>query len=228
MTDRRYSDDEISAIFAKAAEAPQQSALREPSNEGLTLAELQKIGSEAGISPTAIAHAARALEAGAPAAPRRLLGLPIGVERTIALNRRVSDEEWEHIVVRLREVFDARGTVREHGNFRQWTNGNLQALLEPTPTGHRLRLRTTKASARAYISVGLVTTGMGAFVALSAAMAGRLAAATPGIALMTLMGAGMMAVNALSLPGWARLRGRQMDAIAGELAAGEDSDPPSS
>jgi len=228
MADRRYSDDEISAIFAKAAEAPQQSALQASGDEGLTLAELQQIGREAGISSVAIAQAAHALDAGALAAPRRLLGLPIGVERTVALNRRVSDEEWEHIVVRLREVFDARGTVREHGNFRQWTNGNLQALLEPTPTGHRLRLRTTKASARAYIGAGLVTMGMGGFVALSAAMAGRLAAATPGIALMTLMGAGMMAFNAFSLPGWARLRGRQMDAIAGELAASEGSDSPSS
>jgi hypothetical protein len=223
MADRRYSDDEISAIFAKAAEAPQQ-PLQASGEEGLTLAELQQIGREAGISSVAIAQAARSLDLGALAAPRRLLGLPIGVERTIALNRRVSDEEWEHIVVRLREVFDARGTVREHGNFRQWTNGNLQALLEPTPAGHRLRLRTTKASARAGIGMGFITMGMGAFVAISAAMAGRIGAATPGIALMTLMGAGMMAFNAFSLPGWARLRGRQMDAIAGELAATEDDD----
>jgi len=73
-----------------------------------------------------------------------------------------------------------------------------------------------------------VVESVGGFVAISAAMAGRIGAATPGIALMTLMGAGMMAFNAFSLPGWARLRGRQMDAIAGELAAGEEADPSSS
>ncbi len=85
--------------------------------------------------------------AGSPTG-RRVLGLPLGVGRTVELGRKLTDEEWDHLVVDLRETFDARGQVRQDGSLRQWTNGNLQALLEPTPTGDRLRLRTMNGNAR--------------------------------------------------------------------------------
>lgn len=225
-SDKRYSDEEISAIFAKAAEGPKVPALHAAREDGLTLVELQEIGREVGISPDAVARAARSLEVQQFAAPRRLLGLPIGVQRTITLDRPITDAEWERLVVRLREVFDARGIVSGHGTLRQWTNGNLQALLEPTPTGHRLRLTTTKGAARARIAAGMAALGMGGVVAIAAATAGHLAASTPGIVTMVLMGAGMIAYGAMPLRSWARLRAQQMDAIATELAVREDDAAP--
>jgi len=62
MTDRRYNDDEVSAIFLAAAEGPQATSLSVPRSEGLTLADLQEIGREVGIAPEAVAQAARGLE----------------------------------------------------------------------------------------------------------------------------------------------------------------------
>jgi hypothetical protein len=62
MSDRRYDDEETAAIFLTAAENPQAAPLHLPSNEGLTLADLQEIGREVGISPEAVAQAAQALE----------------------------------------------------------------------------------------------------------------------------------------------------------------------
>ncbi len=221
MSDRRYSDEEISTIFSKAAEGPPLRSLQEPHDNGLTLTELQQIGREVGLSPDAVARAARSLEVQPVAAPRRLLGLSISVTRTVMLDRWLTDAEWEQLVVQLREVFEARGTVSAQGNFRQWTNGNLQALLEPTPTGHRLRLSTTKSSARAGITAGVAAMGMSAVVAISSAIAGHAVAATPGIATMVLIGIGMMAYSAFPLPKWARLRGRQMDSIAVGLTVSE-------
>jgi hypothetical protein len=53
-------------------------------------------------------------------AARTILGLPIGVARTVNLNRRLTDQEWEHLVVQLREVFNAAGITRSDGSFRQW------------------------------------------------------------------------------------------------------------
>ena len=107
------------------------------------------------------------------------LGLPIGVERTIALNRWLTEGEWEHLVVELREAFNARGTVSSNGPFRQWTNGNLQALLEPTATGHRLRLRTLNGNARASMAAGLATLGVTAAVSIASAVGGQLGSAVP-------------------------------------------------
>jgi hypothetical protein len=150
--------------------------------------------------------------------------LPIGVERTIALDRWLTDAEWERLVVQLRDVFDARGTVSTHGNFRQWTNGNLQALLEPTATGHRLRMRTTKGAARARVAAGLAALGMGTVVSIASVIGGHFAAAGPGIAMLLLTGAGMMAYGVLPLPSWARQRGRQMEAITTALAL-SDAEP---
>ena len=122
-----------------------------------------------------------------------------GVGPEMRLGRWLTDAEWERLVVRLREVFDARGT------------------------GHRLRLRTTKASARAGTSVGVLALGMGVVVSASAAAAGHLANATPGIIIMILTGLGTIASSVLPLPSWARVRGRQMDEIARALATPDET-----
>ncbi|MGH8637779.1 MAG: hypothetical protein ACREUZ_11665, partial [Burkholderiales bacterium] len=150
---------------------------------------------------------------------RRLLGLPIGVGRTIDLGRRLSDDEWEQLVVDLRETFDARGRIRQDGSFRQWTNGNLQALLEPTPDGHRLRLRTVKGNAIGWISGGLVVIG-GAAVGFIAAMVqgGAASQLLSSFAPMVAIGGAMFGIGAFLLPGWARTRRRQMEEIAERLA----------
>ena len=47
---------------------------------------------------------------------RRYLGLPIGVGRTVSLDRKLSDAEWEQLVVDLRSTFDARAPIA----FRDW------------------------------------------------------------------------------------------------------------
>jgi len=223
MADRRYNDKEIAAIFRAATEGPPGPQPDVPREEGLTLADLQAIGREVGIPSDAVARAAQALDVGRGARSRTLLGLPIGVARTVNLNRRLTDGEWERLVVQLREVFDARGTTRSDGSFRQWTNGNLQVLLEPTETGHRLRFRTVHGAARAYIGAGVAALGVTASVAIATGISGHLGDAVPGILFLLTVGIGMIASGALRLPRWARLRGRQMEALAAEVA-----NPPSS
>lgn len=220
MADRRYNDKEIAAIFRAAAEGgrPESPQRDVPQDEGLTLADLQAIGREVGISSESIAQAAQAVDVRLGAASRTLLGLPIGVARTVNLNRRLSDEEWERLVVQLREVFNARGSTRSDGALRQWTNGNLQVLLEPTETGHRLRFRTLHGAARASIGAGLAALGMAGVVAVSTALGGNIGDAVLGIAFLSLSGIGIIASGALRLPRWARLRGRQMEALAAQVS----------
>lgn len=223
MAERRYNDTEIAAIFRAAAEEGPQSPQREVArDEGLTLAELQAIGSEVGISSDAVAQAARAVDVRLGAASRTFLGLPIGVARTVNLNRRLTDEEWERLVVQLREVFKARGRTRSDGSLRQWTNGNLQVLLEPTETGHRLRFGTLHGGASASIGAGIAALGVTGIVAISSALGGTLGQAIPGIAVIFAAGVGMIASGALRLPRWARLRERQMEALATRMALPPD------
>ncbi len=226
MTERRYSEEEVADIFERAAQA-QQTARRQLSpGEGMTLADLQEIGRDVGIPAELVAQAASSMDLGGRPASRTFLGLPIGVGRTIDLDGRLSEEEWERLVVDLRETFDARGTVKYDGPFRQWTNGNLQALLEPTATGHRLRLRTVKGDARASMTAGLATLGVAAALLIASAVGVPFSNASSLVGFLSAMGLGMFGIGALRLPGWARLRRRQMEAVAARLALAVGSQPP--
>ncbi|MGQ0816106.1 MAG: hypothetical protein ACT4O1_16875, partial [Gemmatimonadota bacterium] len=88
MTERRYSEDEIAAIFENATQASDAPRYRNTST-GLTLAELQEIGREVGVPAESVAHAAARLDEAAttwrlPATiTQRYFGLPLGVGRTV-------------------------------------------------------------------------------------------------------------------------------------------------
>jgi hypothetical protein len=228
MTERRYDDDEVAEIFQKAAEGPQSLPRQAARDEGMSLAELQEIGREAGLSPEAVASAARSLELRPQAGVRRYLAMPIQVERSIDLPRKLTEAEWERLVVRLRETFNARGVVTANGSFRQWTNGNLQALLEPTATGTRLRMSTMRASSVFSMNVGAGLMGFSALLTTIDAFAGHLATAWPGAAIIASIGAGTMALAGLQLPSWARRRSRQMEDITSQLALETSTDTPGS
>jgi hypothetical protein len=227
MSDRRFNEAEVAAIFERAAEAQHSGQRQLPSGEGMTLAELQEIGREVGFSPEQLAQAARAIELRAQPTSRHFLGLPIGVGLSVDLDRKLTDEEWERVVVDLRETFDARGKVRQEGASRQWANGNLQAFLEPTATAHRIRLRTLKGDARGLIIGGSAMLGFGVVAAIATltrapvADFGMLAA----LGSLALMGAGMFGIGAFRLPGWAKLRRRQMEQVAARAVDIASSSP---
>ncbi len=220
MTDRRFNEAEVAQIFEKATELPDATKVHLPAAEGMTLAQLQEIGREVGIAPEALAHAAQVVNRGEQPTERHFLGFPIGVGTSVELGRKITDEEWERIVVDLRETFDARGKLSQEGSFRQWTNGNLQALMEPTPTGHRLRLRTTKGDARGMIAGGIamlafaVTTGGAALLGGGPVDTGMISSMTT----LAAAGAGMFGFTSLRLPGWARTRRQQMEGIIARIS----------
>lgn len=227
MSERQYNEEEVAAIFERASLTEHAEVPPSPEGKGLTLAALQEIGREIGISPESIALAARSLDQAGRPASRKFLGLPIGVGRTVEFDRPLSDADWEGLVADLRTTFDARGTVRYDGPFRQWTNGNLQALVEPTPTGHRLRLQTVKGDSRALMTTGGVVLGGAAATLIAVAVAGSLnnPGTAAGVGFMALVGLGMFAAGALRVPGWARRRRAEIEAIIGRLAGAAMTPP---
>jgi hypothetical protein len=226
MAERRYTEEEVARIIERAAES-QQTKRQLPAGEGLTLTELQEIGRDVGIAPELVSEAARSLDAPPQRGSRRWLGLPIGVSRTIELDRRLSESEWERLVVDLRETFDARGTVRSDGNFRQWTNGNLQALVEPGGNGDRVRLRTIKGNMRNVIRGGLAMLGGSGVLAFIYSLTGRVQTDNlETLGILALTGLAMLTIPFFVLPSWARERRIQMDEIAARLGKSSDELPP--
>ena len=223
--DRRYSEDEVAQIL-EAATDPQAAGDRSlapgPPGDGITLAELQDIGREVGIPEESIELAASRLDSpavtGSPAV--KFLGRPIGVGRTVYLDRSLSDREWDRFVVDLRETFNARGTLRQEGSLRQWTNGNLQALLEPTDSGERLRLKTLKGDARASLLMGATLSTLSA-VALVQATLGASGGGPSWFAILgfLLFGGFIFGRQWFRLPRWAATRERQMEEVSGRLVA---------
>lgn len=231
MTDeRRYTDDEVADILDRAtsSETDPGRALT-PSTTGLTIGELEAIGEEVGIPRSRIRDAASALDrpSGRPTAERRFLGTTIGVGRTFHLPRPLSESEWNRLVVDLRDTFQAKGALRQDGDFRQWTNGNLQVLLEPTGDGARLRMKTLKGSAYSNLVGGGALIGMGAIASLFATSAADLTI----FVVMAVVGFVVHLSSRFSLPGWAREREQQMEEIGAVVLARLDEDakqlPPS-
>lgn len=225
MADRRFNEEEVAAIFRQATEAQHTPERQLPSGEGLTLAELQDIGRQVGIAPELVVRAAASVGAAGSATSRKFFGLPIGVGRTIDLDRKLSEDEWERLVVDLRETFGARGTVRQDGSFRQWTNGNLQVLLEPTANGHRVRLSTASGYARAWMMGGLLSLGIATVATIAAVVGGPSVAHLSWAAEMGVIAAGQFAFGASRLPRWSRLRRKQMKEISGRLSLAPTSLP---
>lgn len=229
MTERKYDDDEMREIFEAASREVMPGPTSSAGSEGLTLAELKSIGAEAGLSPARIEEAAAALALRRDVAPTRgtFLGLPLSVGRSVDLPRPLTDREWELLVADLRQTFRAQGRVGSHGSIREWTNGNLHAYVEPTDTGHRLRLGTTKGNAVPFTRLGAGLLALALVLAVSMVLGGDLEDPQRllGPLMLGLMGGSFVAGSTLTLPSWARERELQMEHIAARALALTRQDP---
>jgi hypothetical protein len=215
---RKYSDEEVSEIFDRATSDDSASVPARATQEGLTLAELQEVGLEVGVSPERVAAAAAALGSqDVVLARRKILGAPISAGRIVDLPRAATDREWDVLVTELRQVFRAEGRISSHGDIRQWSNGNLRVTMEPTEAGHRLRMNTHKTDAKAVTALGVVGMVLGLPLLITsgldvATFGPTLAVLIP--AMMTVAGGGLLSGNFLRLRRWAGERDGQMDYIA--------------
>ena len=228
MTERRFSDAEVAQIFERATSGHALQATR--AAEGMTLAELQSIGEEVGIPAEQITRAALSLSAGEAKPTQHFLGMTTGVGHTVHLARKLTDEEWERFIVDVRETFNARGTLTSQGSLKQWSNGNLQVLLEPTDAGHRVRFKTVKGAVPGTLGGGLVISAVAVIGEMTAVLTG----AVHDVGLLASLGAlgavgiGAAATTALRLPRWVRARKAQMEELGARVSAMALKPPPAS
>jgi hypothetical protein len=217
MSDRRYREDEVRKIF-KLATTERVAKAPAPTSEGLTLAEIQSIGSEVGVDGEVIARAAASLDATALEHKRTTLGAPVEVGRVVPLDRAMTDHEWEQTVALLRSTFRARGELTGHGTLREWRNGNLFASHEPSGDGYRLRIGTKKGNVAGFAALGGMGILASAITLVEHILVGSPPSLLPSIAFGA-VGIGTLAANLLRLPPWARRREKQMTHIAATIKA---------
>lgn len=190
MAERLYDEDEIREILTRATElAPDagpahDTGLPSPGSSpgrghGLTLAELEEVGTQAGILPTRIVEAAAELELTRSLAPttKPHFGVPLTASHVVGLPRLLTEDEWDRFVVLLRDSFGATGVVRTEGSLQTWSNGNLKVLLEPLAEGARLRFQSMHDASKQWVEGGVaagVSGGvLGALLGIMAPLTGK-------------------------------------------------------
>ncbi len=220
--ERRYSDAEVARILERATAHVDGATTAPVDGDGLTLAQLQDIGREIGVPPAVIAQSAAIVDLPHGTVTRRVAGMPLAVEHVVPLPRRLTDDEWERLVVDLRDTFDARGVTRQDGSLRQWANGNLQALQEPDGTGFRLRLRTRKGNTPGLMAGGAVSCLVGG-LGYAGVVATTDVGAMWATGVLAIGGLGTLLGAALALGPWARRRQQQMAGVAARLVGRLDA-----
>lgn len=213
---RRYNEEEIAEILERATtnEGPVRPGPG-GSGEGLTLEEIQEIGSEVDINPARITDAAQAMASRSLAeTTKTFLGTPRSVSRTVPIDRPLDDEEWMRLVVDLRETFDAVGKVTTEGNLRSWNNGNLQVHVEPDGDRYRVRMRTHKGNVVPRMAISAAFIFMSVMLVLDALGEGASFRGLLPALLFGAVGVGALIFTRATLPGWALERAIQMEGLA--------------
>lgn len=118
-SDRRYTDQEVALVLAKASELEEGRALSPGSGRGLTLRELHEIAREVGLSPGTIDAAVTSLQVrpgssvlGAPYAHRVVRGIP----------GQLSETALQQLIQVVENQVEATGTVTEALGTVRWTS----------------------------------------------------------------------------------------------------------
>ncbi|NNM06470.1 MAG: hypothetical protein HKO65_15360 [Gemmatimonadetes bacterium] len=213
---RRYDENEIAEILERAttSEGAVQPTAK-GSGEGLTLEEIQEIGSEVGIAPARIADAAQAMASRSlVGTTTTFLGAPRSVSRIVPIDRPLNDDEWTRLVVDLRETFDAVGKVTSEGNLRTWRNGNLHVYVEPDGDRYRVRMRTHKGNVTPRMVVSAAFIFLALFMLVDALGEGATIRALFPALMFGGAGLGTLVFTRATLPGWALERADQMEGLA--------------
>ena len=228
MPERRYSDDEVKRILSNAVDS--DAALSESTAErGMTLAEIESIAVEAGLTPASVRAAATSLDQHVQLAPKdsRMLGMRVGVGQSVVLPRTLTDTEWRRLVVLMRDLFQATGREQEGAGRREWRNGNLRISLETLGEGAVLQMRTRKANATSLMGVGVAMFAGGAVMEGTAQLTRGDPHAAASAMVFVLGGALMTAISAIDVRGWSGRRQAQFQEIADyarQLSAAESDE----
>ncbi len=130
-----FSEKQISTILRRATEMQEASKTTDPT--GLTFEELQQIAVEAGIDAKHIAAAITEQEQEGDVDERFYwLGAPTSIEMERVVAGEVADEQWQEMVLEIRQAFDLVGGAGRVGRSFEWTHDSKDQQAQVTVTSH--------------------------------------------------------------------------------------------
>lgn len=231
MSDRVYSEREVAAIIERAVERQEEAQRQTGPEAGLTLAELEKLGTEVGIAPLHLRAAAAELAAGG--AGSRQSGRSathVYVERW--LPGRLNLDAWEDAVAEFQNRFGTSmgawygqpsgGLHQQIGHTHEWSHTNalgIETRVAVSARGDRVRLRLAQKLGHARSEVeGPLYGALAAFLlAFLPALATGSAAAVAAITVAAfVLFSGLIYVADRA---WRQKKHRALETLADELGA---------
>jgi hypothetical protein len=224
---RRFTDREMRLIFERAGEAD-VGALGE---RGYSLAEMQEIAVQVGLSPTDVARAASTISS--PGA-YPVLGGPIRFRASHILKTKLTDDGIASVALKIREATGAHGELRDVPGGAEWRVRSATGLMVVDFTtrgsGTRIDLMVARDDEAAVTAIGVGAAGLVTGIAAAIAAANGLhvgVLAGIGIGAVTAIGGAWSGTRLLwsrAARRWARRTDALMETI-GEAAERSTSDP---
>jgi hypothetical protein len=194
---RRFTDREMRLIFERAGEAD---AGAQGDRGGYSLAEMQEIALQVGLSPTDVARAASTIDS--PRASYPVLGGPIRFHASHTLGSKLTDDGIASVALKIREATGFHGELRNVPGGAEWRVRSATGLTVVDFTtrgaGTRIDLTVARDDEAALTAIGVC------FAGLVTGVAAGIAAAN-GLHVGALAGLGVGAVTAIG-GAWAATR----------------------
>lgn len=117
---RRFTDREVALVLKRASEIEETEAEDIGEGSGLSLAELEEIGREVGISADSLRRAVAGLEKGTPL-KARITGAPLVQRAVHAVPARLDDGAVRDLVAVIDREVDGAGTLSQALGSVRWT-----------------------------------------------------------------------------------------------------------
>ncbi len=146
-SDRRYTDQEVALVLAKASELEEGRALTSTAGRGLTLRELHEIAKEVGLSPRAIDEAVISLRT---QPHQSILGSPYSHRVVRGIPGRLEDPAMQRLIRVVEDRLEATGTVTEALGTVRWTSAgrghkfDRMTQVSFTPTGPETQIQVVQ------------------------------------------------------------------------------------
>ena len=232
MVERLYNEKEIGALIQRATQLHEEA--KGLASGGLTLEEVERIAAELGLPPEHVKAAAReVMEHPGLGRASNVWGGPYVLDQAQIVDATLTDDQWEHAVLALREFTGSTGHASRLGRAREWTHTVEDAgvVLQKTlvtmrekddRTSIRIRKQFGGGAAVAYIA-GFAIMGTATGIALDGAGVSDLVS----FALFLGGGAGGLAAARASLSVWTRRQTTRLKQLSHVLQnALVDSQPP--
>lgn len=226
MAERRFNEQQIGEILRRAGEI-QVDISPDAEAHGVTLAELQKIASEIGIEPHVLERAAQEVESGTPVGKDAERPNFRMFDHTV--DGELTDEQWDEVVMLLRQSTGLPGTSTLQGNMREWSgNWDLgHVTLTASSRNRQTRFRMLADTTGGTVLGWILSSTFGLLITLIVcAVLGKMGLSMPTVPIVGVLTAGTVFASTFAwIRSWQRKSHKRLASLFSSVISGVKAIP---